>query len=46
MSEVASLDKKRKMNLYFSAGMMLGGGCGDQLAKWAVHGRPELDMYG
>ncbi|XP_023344278.1 sarcosine dehydrogenase, mitochondrial isoform X2 [Eurytemora carolleeae] len=29
-----------------SAGMMLGGGCGDQLAKWVVHGRPELDMYG
>ena len=31
-----------------SAGMMLvlGGGCGDQLAKWVVRGRPELDMYG
>ena len=29
-----------------SAGMMLGGGCGDQLAKWIVRGRPELDMYG
>jgi len=29
-----------------SAGMMLGGGCGDQLAKWIVNGRPELDMYG
>jgi len=29
-----------------SAGMMLGGGCGDQLAKWIRDGRPELDMYG
>jgi len=29
-----------------SAGMMLGGGCGDQLAKWIVNGRPDLDMYG
>ena len=29
-----------------SAGMMLGGGCGDQLAKWVVNGRPDLDMYG
>ncbi|XP_005799757.1 sarcosine dehydrogenase, mitochondrial [Xiphophorus maculatus] len=29
-----------------SAGMMLGGGCGRELAKWIVHGRPEKDMYG
>jgi len=29
-----------------SSGMMLGGGCGDQLAKWVVNGRPDLDMYG
>merc|ERR1712233_196480 len=29
-----------------SAGMMLGGGCGEQLAKWVVNGRPSLDMYG
>lgn len=29
-----------------SAGMMLGGGCGDQIAKWVVHGRPEIDMFG
>jgi len=29
-----------------SAGMMLGGGCGQQLARWAIHGRPSLDMYG
>jgi len=29
-----------------SAGMMLGGGCGDQLAKWVTEGRPDLDMYG
>nr|CAG4634617.1 EOG090X014D [Alona affinis] len=29
-----------------SAGMMFGGGCGWQLAKWVVQGRPDLDMYG
>ncbi|KAK7075105.1 hypothetical protein SK128_005197 [Halocaridina rubra] len=29
-----------------SAGMMLGGGCGDQMAKWVAHGRPEIDMFG
>ena len=32
--------------MFSCEGMMLGGGCGDQLAKWIVHGRPELDMYG
>lgn len=25
---------------------MLGGGCGQELAHWIVHGRPEKDMYG
>lgn len=29
---------------YNSAGMMFGGGCGEQLAEWIVHGRPELNM--
>lgn len=29
-----------------SAGMMLGGGCGRELAHWIIHGRPEKDMYG
>lgn len=29
-----------------SAGMMFGGGCGWQLAKWVVQGRPDFDMYG
>lgn len=29
-----------------SAGMMLGGGCGRELARWIVQGRPQLDMYG
>ncbi|KAJ7986891.1 hypothetical protein DPEC_G00333100 [Dallia pectoralis] len=29
-----------------SAGMMLGGGCGRELAHWIIHGRPEMDMYG
>nr|CAG4642302.1 EOG090X014D [Evadne anonyx] len=27
-----------------SAGMMYGGGCGWQLAKWVVEGRPDIDM--
>lgn len=29
-----------------SLGMNAGGGCGRELAKWVVLGRPELDMYG
>ncbi|XP_060697670.1 sarcosine dehydrogenase, mitochondrial isoform X2 [Hemiscyllium ocellatum] len=29
-----------------SAGMMLGGGCGKELAHWVIHGRPEKDMFG
>ncbi|XP_041481408.1 sarcosine dehydrogenase, mitochondrial-like [Lytechinus variegatus] len=29
-----------------SSGLMLGGGCGRELAKWVVNGRPDLDMYG
>ncbi|XP_064027219.1 sarcosine dehydrogenase, mitochondrial isoform X3 [Pogoniulus pusillus] len=29
-----------------SAGMMLGGGCGKELAHWIIHGRPEKDMHG
>lgn len=29
-----------------SSGMMLGGGCGDQLAKWVAQGSPEFDMFG
>lgn len=28
-----------------SAGMMFGGGCGEQLAHWIVHGRPEFPMF-
>lgn len=28
------------------SGMMLGGGCGKELAHWIIHGRPEKDMYG
>ncbi|XP_065339541.1 sarcosine dehydrogenase, mitochondrial [Cloeon dipterum] len=28
-----------------SSGMMLGGGCGEQLAQWIINGRPELAMY-
>ncbi|XP_042875466.1 sarcosine dehydrogenase, mitochondrial-like isoform X2 [Penaeus japonicus] len=27
-----------------SSGMMMAGGCAEQLAQWVVHGRPELDM--
>ncbi|XP_042193532.1 sarcosine dehydrogenase, mitochondrial [Callorhinchus milii] len=29
-----------------SAGMMLGGGCGKELAHWIIHGSPEKDMFG
>ncbi|KAG8194546.1 hypothetical protein JTE90_013293 [Oedothorax gibbosus] len=29
-----------------SLGMNAGGGCGRELARWVVRGRPELDMYG
>lgn len=28
-----------------SSGMMLGGGCGEQLAHWVMNGRPLLHMY-
>ncbi|CAD5122929.1 DgyrCDS11326 [Dimorphilus gyrociliatus] len=31
---------------YNSAGLMLSGGCGEQMAKWVVKGRPELEMHG
>lgn len=30
---------------YNSAGMMFGGGCGEELAHWIEHGRPELNMF-
>lgn len=30
---------------YNSAGMMFGGGCGEQLAKWIVSGRPDFHMF-
>ena len=29
-----------------SAGMMLGAGCGRELANWILDGRPEMDLYG
>ena len=29
-----------------SSGMMLGAGCGKQLAKWVIDGRPDMDMTG
>ncbi|XP_054375352.2 sarcosine dehydrogenase, mitochondrial isoform X5 [Pongo abelii] len=29
-----------------SSGMMLGGGCGQELAHWIIRGRPEKDMHG
>ncbi|KAF2356164.1 FAD dependent oxidoreductase central domain [Trinorchestia longiramus] len=28
-----------------STGLMKGVGCGEQIAKWVVHGRPELAMF-
>lgn len=36
----------RSPALLFLPGMMLGGGCGQELAHWIIHGRPEKDMYG
>ncbi|XP_002034343.2 sarcosine dehydrogenase, mitochondrial [Drosophila sechellia] len=29
-----------------SAGMMFGGGCGEQTALWVIQGQPELPMFG
>ena len=28
-----------------SSGIMYAGGCGNQLAKWIIHGHPDLDMF-
>ena len=28
-----------------SSGIMLAGGCGNELAKWIIHGQPDLDMW-
>lgn len=28
-----------------SAGMMLGGGCGEQIASWIINGKPDLYMF-
>ncbi|XP_065183725.1 sarcosine dehydrogenase, mitochondrial-like [Sycon ciliatum] len=30
---------------YNSSGIMLSGGCGQQIAEWIVHGKPSLDMF-
>lgn len=30
---------------YNSAGMMLGGGCGEQIARWMINGRPDKYMF-
>lgn len=30
---------------YNSSGIMLAGGCGNELAKWVVHGHTDLDMW-
>ncbi|KAL9919954.1 LOW QUALITY PROTEIN: sarcosine dehydrogenase [Glossina fuscipes fuscipes] len=29
-----------------SAGMMFGGGCGEQIALWVINGKPDLPMFG
>ncbi|XP_037949767.1 sarcosine dehydrogenase, mitochondrial [Teleopsis dalmanni] len=29
-----------------SAGMMFGGGCGEQIAQWVLNGKPDLPMFG
>ena len=28
-----------------SSGIMLAGGCGNELAKWIINGQPDLDMW-
>jgi len=28
-----------------SGGMMLGGGAGRELAKWILHGKPDIDIF-
>lgn len=28
-----------------ASGVVLSGGCGEQLAKWIVEGRPDFHMY-
>ncbi|XP_015176578.1 PREDICTED: sarcosine dehydrogenase, mitochondrial [Polistes dominula] len=30
---------------YNSAGMMFGGGCGEQIASWIINGRPDKHMF-
>ncbi|XP_074108249.1 sarcosine dehydrogenase, mitochondrial-like [Cotesia typhae] len=30
---------------YNSAGIMYGGGCGEQIASWIINGRPEKHMF-
>ncbi|XP_076233334.1 sarcosine dehydrogenase, mitochondrial-like [Calliopsis andreniformis] len=30
---------------YNSAGMMLGGGCGEQIVRWIINGRPDKYMF-
>lgn len=30
---------------YNSAGMMFGGGCGEQIALWIINGRPDKHMF-
>lgn len=30
---------------YNSGGIMFGGGCGEQLAEWIIHGQPEYYMF-
>ncbi|XP_078045792.1 sarcosine dehydrogenase, mitochondrial-like isoform X2 [Augochlora pura] len=30
---------------YNSAGMMLGGGCGEQISRWIINGRPDNYMF-
>lgn len=30
---------------YNSSGMMLSGGCSEQMARWIIDGRPSLDMF-
>jgi len=48
----ALMGPQRGLNGFFNAcgfnsmGMLLGGGCGQQLAYWITEGTPRLDMFG
>ncbi|CAK7290090.1 Sarcosine dehydrogenase, mitochondrial [Vulpes lagopus] len=45
INRVPVLEKTGVKSTVCGPGMMLGGGCGQELAHWIIQGRPEKDMY-